>query len=78
MCNETKNTEIGYDNGGKRTDEDLDSITIGSESTQKIKLYFNSKKDTENEVLPRIDMAVAMLSYMKNNLNKHGFGGNKK
>ena len=99
MCNETKNTEIGYDNGGKRTDgkpkiklerqseiayelngergnkrneEDLDSFSVGSESTAKVKIYYNGKVDTEDDLLPRIDLAVVGTLYLKNKLRTGG------
>jgi hypothetical protein len=56
----------------KRSDDDLESITVGSESSAKCKLYYNSKVAKEEELLPRIDIAVAGASYMKRKMMEKG------
>ena len=56
----------------KRDSEDLDSLTVGSESTCKCKIYFNSKTDTEEQLLPRIDMALAGAEYLKRKMVERG------
>jgi len=51
---------------GVRTDNDIDSITFGSATKQgQVKIYLNTRKDDENDLLPRIDLAIAGLNYMK-------------
>jgi len=59
--------ESGYGQP-KRTDNDLDSITVGSPSKKQIKIYFDSRVDDLNDMYPRVDMLLSLASYMENKL----------
>lgn len=60
------------DSSGKRTDDDLDSISCGSDSKAKCKIYFNTRKDKPEDVDVRITWAVSCLTYMRDEMKKGG------
>lgn len=62
----------------KRVDEDLDSVSFGSDSKAKVKVYFNSKVDSKEELLRRIDLTLAGLSYLKNQIEEKSLLGVEK
>jgi len=47
----------------KRSDEDLDSIETSSSPRRKFKLYYNSRKDSREDVQKKIDDAVFYNDY---------------
>ena len=60
------------DGGGKRTDEDLDSITCGSASKVQLKIYFNSRADKPEDVEQRIDWIVSCAAYLNKKMIENG------
>lgn len=48
-----------------REEDDLDSITAGSDSTQKVKIYYNSRTDTAEDIRKRIDTATDAVKLLK-------------
>jgi len=67
-----RSIENDWDNGKKRNENDLDSVMVGSSSRKQVKIYFNSRTDTEEDMLLRIDLALAMANYLEENINgKH-------
>lgn len=54
----------------KRTDNDLDSITVGTPTRGQIKLYFDSKKDTADDMEQRIDWITSCVEYARTKLEK--------
>lgn len=61
-----------YDNGKPRTESDLDSITVGSPSKAQVKIYLNSKKDTQEETEIRISWLVSCAKYLADEMKKGG------
>lgn len=51
-----------------RNEEDLDSISCGSDSTSKVKIYYNSRKDSEEVIKSRILMAVNLAAEMRDKM----------
>jgi len=58
--------------GSKRNEEDLDSITVGSPTKCQIKIYFNSKKDSQEETENRIAWIVSCGKYIGDEMKKEG------
>jgi hypothetical protein len=55
--------EIKAVQGITRENEDLDSITLGSPSKRQVKIYFNSKTDSLDEVRRRFQLAMDAALY---------------
>jgi hypothetical protein len=53
-----------------RADDDLDSFTVGSPSKKQIKIYFNSRKDTIEDILARIEKTVSAADYLENKIRE--------
>lgn len=54
-----------YEGREKRTDNDLDSFVFGTPSSGQVKVYLNTREDSEEDLLPRIDLILAGLMYAK-------------
>jgi hypothetical protein len=61
-----------------RAENDLDSITVGSDSTAKIKIYFNSREDSEANINLRIQTAVKAEAFLRNRMSEEGLTAGKK
>jgi hypothetical protein len=58
-----------------RAESDLDSLTRGSDSTQKFKVYYNSRTDSLDDLKKKIDVALEGLKYAA---EKQGPGAEKR
>ena len=50
--------------GKRRCDEVLDSITVGSPSRMQLKLYFNARRDSKEELRLLCDKALEAAGYL--------------
>jgi hypothetical protein len=48
-----------------RSENDLDSITVGSSSKKQVKLYYNSRKDSKEELEVRCELAANTARYLE-------------
>lgn len=51
-----------------RTDTDLDNIEIGTPSKGGLKLYYDARTQTHEEMVRRIDAATVWIEHAKNRL----------
>jgi len=72
-----QNGDEFHENGRKRSDSDLDSITVGVPSIAQVKLYVNSKSDKQEEIEQRISMLVCSAKYLSDQLKRAGLGGKR-
>jgi len=56
-----KHTEEELNETILRKDEDLDSVTYGTPGTGQLKVYFNAKENSEDELVRRIALAIKGL-----------------
>jgi hypothetical protein len=63
-------SEFKEDNLRKRSDSDLDSICVGSPSKRQIKLYCDSKKDSNEDILTRMDMLISVAKYAERKMEE--------
>ena len=50
--------------GNRRCDEDLDSITVGSPSRMQVKIYFNARRDSKEEMKALCDKVLEAAGYL--------------
>lgn len=48
-----------------RSDNDLDSITVGSSSKKQVKLYYNSRVDKKDDLELRCELAAELTEYLE-------------
>jgi hypothetical protein len=62
----------------KRSDEDLDSASVGSDSTVKGKFYFNVRKDSEEEIARLAALTAYGVQQLKSKMETAGLVKEKK
>lgn len=62
----------------KRSDEDLDSASVGSDSTVKGKFYFNARKDDKTTIDTLADLTAYGCTQLKSKMEAAGLIKDKK